>query len=104
MSTNTEAAMMVRRLKVDDPIASASLQGAVHDMLMPATASRTQEQEEYYYDSDDSVLDLDQEYLGLVECIAEWQATRQGATPMPAWHQPNFGQLEQSCYDKELDL
>ena len=34
-----------------------------------------QEQEEYYYDSDDSVLDLDEEYLGLAECIVEWQAT-----------------------------
>ena len=23
---------------------------------------------------------------------------------MPAWCRPNFGQLERSCYDKELDL
>ena len=104
MSTDTEAVMMVRRLKVDDPVASASLRGAVHNMLMLATAPRPQEQEEYYYDSDDSVLNLDEEYLGLAECIVEWQATRWGATPMPAWHQPNFGQLEWSCYNKEPDL
>ena len=73
MSTDTEAAMTVRRLKVDDPIASVSLQGAVHDKLTLATAPRPQEQEEYYYDSDDSVLNLDEEYPGLVERIVEWQ-------------------------------
>ena len=104
MSTDTEVATMVRGLKVDDPVASASLQGAMHDMLTLATAPRTQEQEEYYYNSDDSVLDLDEEYPGLAECIVEWQATGQSATPMPAWHQPNFGQLERSCYSKEPDL
>ena len=103
MSTNTEAAMMVRQLKVDDPVASASLWGAMHDTLAPATAPRLQEQEEYNYNSDDSV-DLDEEYPELAECIVEWQATRWGTTPMPAWHQPNFGQLEWSCYDKEPDL
>ena len=73
-------------------------------MLMLAMAPRPQEQEEYYYDSDDSVLNLDEEYLGLVECIVEWQATQWGAAPMPAWRPPNFGQLEWSCYNKELDL
>ena len=60
---------------MDDPVASVSLQGAVHDTLQPATAPRLQEQEEYYYNSDDSVLDLDEEYPGLVEHIVEWQAT-----------------------------
>ena len=50
------------------------------------------------------VLDLDEEYLGLAECIVEWQVTRRGTAPMPTWHPPNFGQLEQSCYDKEPDL
>ena len=58
MSTDTEVAVMVRQLQVDDPVASASLQGAVCDMLAPATAPRPQE-EEYYYDSDNSVLNLD---------------------------------------------
>ena len=79
---------------MNDPIASVSLQGAVCDTLVPAMAPRPQEQDEYYYDSDDSVLDLDEEYPGLAECIVEWQATRQGAVPMLAWCLPNFGQLE----------
>ena len=93
MSTDTEAATMVRRLKVNDPIASASLQGAVCDTLAP----RPQEQDKYYYDSDE-------EYPGLAECIVQWQATRRGAVPVPTWHPPSFGQLEWSCYDKEPDL
>ena len=84
MSTDTEAATMVRRLKVGDPIASASLRGALCDTLALATALRLQEQDEYYYDSDDSVLNLDEEYPGLAVCIVEWQAARRGATPMPA--------------------
>ena len=73
-------------------------------MLALAMAPRPQEQDEYYYDSDDSVLNLDEEYLGLAECIVEWQATQWGAAPMLTWHPPNFGQLERSCYDKEPDL
>ena len=104
MSTDTKATLMVRRLKVNDPMATASLQGAVHDTLAPATAPRLQESDENYYDSDDSVLDLDEEYPGLGECIIEWQATRQGTASLPPWHPPNFGQLEQSCYSKEPDL
>ena len=104
MSTNTEAAVTVRRLKVSDPVAMASLQRAVRDMLLPATALRPQDPEELYYDSDDSVLDLDEEYPGLGECIIEWQAAQWGATSLPGWHPPNFGQLERSCYEKEPDL
>ena len=73
MSTDTEVAVTVRRLWVDDPMASASLQGAVHDTLAPATAPWPQE-EEYHYDSDDLVLNLDEEYPGLAEQIVEWQA------------------------------
>ena len=76
MSTDTEAAVTVRRLRVNDPVATASLQRAVHDTLAPATAPRPQDPEEFYYDSDDSVLDLDEEYPGLGECIIEWQAAR----------------------------
>ena len=53
-------------------MATALLQRPVHDMLMPATALRPQDLEEFYYDSDDSVLDLDEEYQGLGECIIEW--------------------------------
>ena len=104
MSTDMEAATTVRQLKVNDPVASASLQGGVWDTLTPATAPRLREQDTYYYDSDDSVLNLDEEYPGLAECIVEWQATRRGTAPMLTWRPPNFGQLEWSCYDKELDL
>ena len=38
MSTDTEAAVMVRQLQVDNPTASASLQEAVRHMLALATA------------------------------------------------------------------
>ena len=74
MSTDMEAAMTVRRLQVSDPVAMASLQWAMHDTLAPATAPRPQDPIEFYYDSDDSVLDLDEEYPRLGECIIEWQA------------------------------
>ena len=74
MSTDTEAAVTMRKLRVSDPVATASLQQVVCDTLMPATAPRPQEPEELHYDSDNSVLDLDEEYLGLGECIIEWQA------------------------------
>ena len=56
-------------------MATASLQRAVCDTLAPATAPRPQDPEEFYYNSDDSVLDLDEEYPGVGECIIEWQAT-----------------------------
>ena len=44
MSTNTKATMMVRRLKVNDPLAMASLQGAMCDTFTPATAPRRKNQ------------------------------------------------------------
>ena len=43
MSTDMEAAVTVRRLQVSDPVATTSLQRAVRDMLMPATAPRPQD-------------------------------------------------------------
>ena len=58
----------------------------------------------YYYESDNLVLDLDEEYPGLAEWIVEWQAARRGAASVPAWHSSDFGQLERCCYDKEPDL
>ena len=94
MSTDTEAAVTVRQLKVSHPVATASLQRAVRDMLVLATAPRPQDPEEFYYDSDDCVLDLDEEYPGLGECIIEWQAARRGTASLLGWHLPNFGQLE----------
>ena len=94
MSTDTEAAVTVRQLKVSNPVATVLLQRAVHDTLAPATAPRPQDPEEFYYDSNDSVLDLDEEYPGLGECIIEWQAAPRGTASLPGWHLPNFGQLE----------
>ena len=58
MSTNTEAANTVRCLQLHCLAATASLQMAVREALAPATAARPPEQD-YYYDPDDSVLDLD---------------------------------------------
>ena len=66
-------------------MATVSLQRAVHDTLVLATGTRPQDPEEFYYDSDDSVLDLDEEYPGLGECIIEWQATQGGAASLPGW-------------------
>ena len=74
MSTNTEATETVRRLQLDSPAATASLQVAVHEALAPATATRLQEEEEYYYDSDDSVLNIDEQYAELAERVVQWQA------------------------------
>ena len=79
MSTNMEAANTVRHLQLHCPAATVSLQMAVHEALAPATAARPQE-EEYQYNSDDSVLDLDQEYPGLAEWVVQWQAACQGTT------------------------
>ena len=74
MSINTEATETVRRLQLHCPTATASLQVAVREALTPATAARLQEQE-YYYDSDDSVLDIDEKYPKLAEWVLQWQAT-----------------------------
>ena len=56
MSTDTEVANTVRRLQLHCPAAMAPLQMAMREALAPATAARPQE-EEYHYDSDESVLD-----------------------------------------------
>ena len=84
MSTDTEAAETVRRLQLDCPAAMVSLQVAVHEALAPATAAQLQE-EEYYYDSDDSVLHIDEQYPKLAERVVQWQAARWGATSVPPW-------------------
>ena len=89
---------------MSDPVATTSLQRVVHDTLALATAPRPQDPEEFYYDSDDSVLDLNEEYPELGECIIKWQATRRGATSLPGWCPPDFGQLERLCYEKEPNL
>ena len=103
MSTDTEAANTVRRLQLHCPVATASLQMAMHEALAPATATRLQE-EEYQYDSDDSVLNLDEEYLGLAERVVQWRAAHQGASCAKLWRPSDFGQPEQSHFNKLLDL
>ena len=50
---------------MSDLVATASLQRAVCDMLTLATAPRPQDAEEFYYNLDDSVLNLNEEYPGL---------------------------------------
>ena len=103
VSTNTEAANTVRHLQLHCPVATASLQMAVHEALAPATAARPQE-EEYQYDSNDSVLDLDEEYPGLAEWVVQWQAARQGTACTPPWRPSDFGRSEQSHFNKLPDL
>ena len=103
VSTNTEAANTVRHLQLHCLAATASLQMAVHEALAPATAARPQE-EEFQYDSDDSVLDLDEEYPGLAEWVMHWRAARQGAACAPPWRPSDFGRSEQSHFNKLPDL
>ena len=103
VSTDTEAANTVRCLQLHCLAAKASLQMAVCEALAPATATRPQE-EEYQYDSDDSVLDLDEEYPGLAEWVVQWRAARQGAACAPLCRPSDFGQPEQSNFNKLPDL
>ena len=55
-------------LHVGNPVASASLQAAERETLAPATAAHPEE-EEYYYDSDNSVINLDTEYPDISEHV-----------------------------------
>ena len=75
---------------MNDPLATVMLQRVMCDMLTPATAPRPQDPEEFYYDLDDSVLDLDEEYPGLGEHIIEWQAARWGTASLPGCTHPNL--------------
>ena len=102
MSTKTEAANTVRCLQLHCPAATASLQMAVHEALALATAA--QPQEEYHYDSDDSVLDLDEEYPDLAEWVMQWWAAHQSTTCTPPWQPSDFGRPEQSHFNKLPDL
>ena len=103
MSTDTEAANTVRRLQLHCLAATASLKMAMCEALVPATATRPQE-EEYQYNSNDSILDLDEEYPGLAERVVQWRAARQGAACAPPWQPSNFGRSEQSQFNKLPDL
>ena len=97
MSMDTEAAKTVRRLNLQCPKSTESLQVAVCEAPRPA-------EEEYYYDSDDSVVDLDEQYPDLKERIVQWQAAQKGATSAPPWCLPNFGQQERTALSHLLDL
>ena len=103
MSTDMEAANTVRHLQLHCPAATASLQMAMDEALMPATAAQPQE-EEYYYNSDDSVLDLDEEYRDLAERVVQWQAARQSAACIPPWRPSDFSWPKQSHFNKLPDL
>ena len=103
MSTDTEAANTVRHLQLHCPAATALLQMAVREVLVLATAARPQE-EEYQYDCDDSVLDLDEEYPGLAERVMQWRAAHMGAACAPPWRPSDFGRPEQSHFNKLPDL
>ena len=102
MSTDTETANTVRHLQLHCPAATASLQMAVREALTPATATRPQE--EYHYDSDDSVLDLDEEYPDLAERVMHWRDAHQGAACTLPWRPSDFGRPEQSHFNKLPDL
>ena len=103
MSTDTEATETVRRLILQCLESTESLQVAVCETLTPATAPRPA-QEEYYYDSDDSVVDLDEKYPDLAERIVQWQATQKGTVSAPPWRPPNFGQQERATLSRLPDL
>ena len=103
MSTDREATNTVRHLQLHCPAATSSLQMAMREVLTPATATRPQE-EEYHYNSDDSVLDLDEEYLGLAEWVVQLRAAHQSAACAPLWWSSDFGRPEQSHFDKLPDL
>ena len=79
------------------------LQKAVSDTLAPATAPQPPEQE-YYYDLDDLVLNLDKDYPDLAKHIVEWQAAQRGATSVPPWWLSDFSRPEQLYFDKLPDL
>ena len=102
MSTDMEAANTVRRLQLHCLVATALLQMAVHEALTLATATRPQE--EYHYNSDNSVLDLDEEYPDLAEQVMQWRAARQSAACAPPWQPSDFGQPKQSHFNKLPDL
>ena len=84
MSTDTEATETVQQLNLQCPESVKSLQVAVHEALTPATAARPAE-EENYYDSDDSVLDINEQFPELAERVVQWQAAQSSTVSVPPW-------------------
>ena len=70
MSTDMEATETIRQLNLQCPESTESLQVAMHEALALATAARPTE-EEYYYDSDDLVLDIDKQFPELAERVMQ---------------------------------
>ena len=103
MSTDTEAAQTVDHLCLGNEEASESLQAAIHDTLAEANAP-CPEGEEYYYDSDDSVVNLDVECPEMSQHVVNWVAVEQTLAPLPPWHPSDFGESELVCYSHEPDL
>ena len=52
------------------------------------------------YDSDDSVLNLDEEYLDLAEWVVQWWAARQSTACTPPWRPSDFSRPEQSHFQQ----
>ena len=75
----------------------------MHEALALASATQPPD-EEYYYDSDDSVLDMDEGLPELAERVVQWQAACRGAASAPLWRPSGFGEAERACYDKLPDL
>ena len=97
MSTDTEATKTVRRLNLRCPEVTESLQVEVCEALAPATAARPAE-EEYYYDSDDSVLDIDKQFPELVERVVQWQAAQRSNASVLPWHPPQLRPTGTDCF------
>ena len=90
-------------LFVGDLVASASLQAAICESLTPATDPCLEDQE-YYYDFDDSVVDLDTEFPDISEQVVAWRVARWAVALLPLWCLCDFHRVECACYEKEPDL
>ena len=90
MSTDTEAAEAVYQLSMHCSTATSVLQSAIREVLAPATAARPGEEEEppeYFYDSNDSVVDL-----GAMDPEgAQQEITLDDDATVPPWRPTEFG-------------
>ena len=75
----------------------------MREVLAPAKAARPAK-EEYYYDSDNLVVDIDEQFPELAERVVWWQAAQRGAASTPPWRPPNFGQQEWAALGRLPDL
>ena len=103
VSADTEAANTVRHLRLHCPAAAASLQMAVREALALAAAVQPRG-EECQCDSDNSVLDLDEECPGLAERVVRWRAARWGTTCAPPWQPSDFRRSGWSRFSSLPDL